>query len=110
MGKEEEAFSSFPIMFSTLSEREIITSAKLILSSANIFNLVQSEILPFGKNLKPNGNCQLQMISIWKSIHFCCVVKGLPHVKGKLSITITTQCQRETVYNNNNSMSKRNCL
>ena len=55
VGKRENAgnqyFSPFPTMFSTQSEREIIISATLNLSSANAFNLDQSEILPFGKKL-----------------------------------------------------------
>ena len=38
-------------MFSILSEREIIISATFILSSANAFNLDQSKILPYGKEL-----------------------------------------------------------
>ena len=53
VGKGENAgnqhFLFFPIMFSTLSEEEIIISATFILSSAFAFNLHQSKILLFGK-------------------------------------------------------------
>ena len=45
------AFSPFPTMFSFLSEREIIIKAKLNLSSANPFNLVNVINLSFGKGL-----------------------------------------------------------
>ena len=38
-------------MFSILSEREIIISAKFFLSSANAFNLDQSKILSFDEEL-----------------------------------------------------------
>ena len=38
-------------MFSTLSQGEIIILAMLNFSSANAFNLDQSEILSFGKEL-----------------------------------------------------------
>ena len=45
------AFSSFTIMFLTLSKTKIIIFANLILSSANAFNLDQSKILSFSKEL-----------------------------------------------------------
>ena len=45
-------FPPFPRMFYMLSKTEIIISASSILSSANVFNLVQSKILSFAKELK----------------------------------------------------------
>ena len=45
------AFSSFPTVFSTLSQRKIVTLAKFNFLSANAFNLVMSEYLSFGKGL-----------------------------------------------------------
>ena len=45
------AFSSFTIVFSTLSGREIIILATFNLSSANAFNLVTSEILSIDKEV-----------------------------------------------------------
>ena len=45
------AFSSSPTIFSILSQREIIILAAFNLSSANAFNLVQSKISLFGKEL-----------------------------------------------------------
>ena len=54
VGKGEKTgnqhFPLFPV-FSTLSKREIVTLASFDLSSANVFNLVRSKIVPFGKGL-----------------------------------------------------------
>ena len=54
-GKGENAgkqhFLLFSTIFPTLSERRIIISVTFILSSANAFNLDQSKILQFGKEL-----------------------------------------------------------
>ena len=47
----EPAFSSFPAMFSILSQREIVTLTTFNLSSANAFTLVMSKNLSFGKGL-----------------------------------------------------------
>ena len=43
---------SFSSMFSTLLEKELVFSVIFILLSANAFNLDQSKILSFGKELK----------------------------------------------------------
>ena len=53
VGKGENAgnHSPFPMMFSSLSEEEIIFKATFILSAENVFNLGLSKILPFGKGL-----------------------------------------------------------
>ena len=55
VGKGENAgnqhFLLFPQCFTTQSVRKIIFSAAFILSSANAFNLDQSKILLFGKEL-----------------------------------------------------------
>ena len=48
---ENAAFSPFPTMFSTLSRTKIMIVATFNLSSANAFNLDQSRILSFGKEL-----------------------------------------------------------
>ena len=48
----EPAFSPFPTMFSTLSKTNFNFSPAFILSSANAFNLDQSKILSFGKELR----------------------------------------------------------
>ena len=45
------ALSSFSIVFSTLSKREIINLATFNMSSANTFNFVTSKLLAFGKKL-----------------------------------------------------------
>ena len=63
---------------------EIITLATFILSCANAFNLGQSKILLFGKELMNKTPylihffiCQLQMLSIATNLeaHVCCFVK-----------------------------------
>ena len=65
VGKGESApFSPFPTMFSTLSKTKIVILANFIFSSPNTFNLDQSRILSFGKEL----NCHLKILSIWTSV------------------------------------------
>ena len=48
---ETSNFSFFPTMFSTCLKTNFDFSVKFILSSANTFNLNQSEFLSFGKKL-----------------------------------------------------------
>ena len=45
------AFSPFPVVFSTLSNRKLISLAMFNLSSANTVNFVTAKILAFGKKL-----------------------------------------------------------
>ena len=45
------AFSSFPTVFSSLPQREIVILATLNFSSASAFSLVMSKNLSFGKGL-----------------------------------------------------------
>ena len=47
----QPAFSSFPTVFSTLSQREFVILARLNLSPSNAFNFVMSKNLSFGKGL-----------------------------------------------------------
>ena len=58
------AFSPFPTIFSTLSERKIIISVTFISSSANVFSLVQSKILLCGKELNNKPLCQIEFFII----------------------------------------------
>ena len=62
------AFSSFPTMFSTLSKGEIIILATFNLPSAYAFNLNQSKILLFGKELTLYHTINFKICSNWKHL------------------------------------------
>ena len=49
-------------MFSTLSKTKIIILANFILSSANAFNLEQSTILSFGKELTLSQTTKFRLV------------------------------------------------
>ena len=58
-----------PVMFSTLPKTNFNFSLPFILSSANAFNLDQSKILSFGKELNNFIFAMLWQKNTWGGIH-----------------------------------------